>query len=467
MTRKTLPVALLLGAAAVVALMALLRSRPEEKPPEFVPPLLRVMRAEPAPYQFVVHANGTVAPRSESDLVPQVSGEVVWVSPALVVGGFFDRGEALVRIDRADHEAALESANAGMARAASELRRARKERGRQRRLANRSVASESRIDDAENAFRVADASLRDARASLGRAERDLDRTELRAPYEGRVRSERVDLGQFVARGSSVASLYAVDYVEVRLPLPDRELAYLELQLLRPARAAVPDSATSAESVELVEPVGSTEAVETEEAINALGGLRSAQSQPQSRETAEGPAVRLRAEFAGAQHVWDGTIVRTEGELDPKSRMVNVVARIADPYAADGTGRPPLAVGLFVEAEILGRRVEHATLLPRIAMREGGRVYVIDDENRLRMREVELLRSERDNVVIGAGLVAGERVCISPLGAAIDGMRVRVVGDAVHATEVADRADRPSRADSADTAEVADSIDSADRAEALP
>ncbi|MEE9608742.1 MAG: efflux RND transporter periplasmic adaptor subunit [Myxococcota bacterium] len=377
-------------AAGVLGVAALVATRPrvEPRPPQASAPLVRVMRVEPQAVQYVVHANGTVVPRTESDLVPQVSGEVVWVSPSLASGGFFEAGEPLLRIDPADYAADLEGARAVLARAQSEFARARKERGRQRELAERSVASESRIDDAENAFRVAEATLREAKSRLERAQRDLERAELRAPYDGRVREESVDVGQFVTRGTPIARLYAVDTAEVRLPIPDRELLYLDLPLSYRAGRA------------------------TQQA---------------------GPRVLLRAEFAGREHSWNGRIVRTEGEIDTKSRMVHVVASVEDPYgrhaAADG---PPLAVGLFVAAEIVGRRVEGVYVLPRAALREspeGVRVLVVDAEDRLRFRDVEVLRAERERVVIGSGLEPGERVCVSPLGAVLDGMAVRVMAEA--------------------------------------
>jgi len=286
-----------------------------------------------------------------------------------------------VRIDTADYEVELESARATLARAESEHARARKERDRQRQLAERSVTSESRIDDAINALHVAEAGEREARARLARAQRDLDRTEIGAPYDGRVRHEGVDVGQFVTRGTPIAKIYAVDYAEVRLPVPDRQLAYLNLSLNPEADG----------------------------------------------EAFVGPLVELRAEFAGREHTWNGQIVRTEGEIDPKSRMVNVVARVEDPYGRGGSHQStPLAVGLFVDAEIQGREVEGVFVLPRAALQDDDQVLVVDDSMRLRFRPVEVLRAQRGEVVIGAGLTEGDRVCVSPLQAAVDGMQVRVL-----------------------------------------
>lgn len=432
---KMLPFLLLGGAALVVVILALVARSPEERERQDAAPLIRVVVAEPTPYRFSVKAFGSVSPRTESDLIPQVSGEILWISPSLAAGGFFESGEVLARVDSADYRVDRETARAVVARAESEFGRANKERDRQRRLKDRSVASESRIDDAENAFRVAEASLLEARARLERATRDLARTELKAPYRGRVRSKQVDVGQFVTRGSAIATLYAVDFAEIRLPVPDRELAFLDVPLV-PRLLAQDPGVTS----------------------------------DPGNETVAGSPVALTAEFAGRLHHWNGTLIRTEGELDPRTRMVHLVARVQDPYglsegraegsseelAHDTTGADPsnalpepslpdpsmnevegiptspkfertapLAVGLFVEAEIEGHAIERAFVIPRDALREGERVYIVDSEGHIQFRDVEVLRTERENVIVGTGLETGERICITPLEAAINGMRVRV------------------------------------------
>jgi RND family efflux transporter MFP subunit len=358
--------------------------RAEPRPTEDAAPLVRVMEVALEDVQLEVATQGTVAPRTESDLVPEVSGPVVWASPSLVSGGFFDAGEPLLRIDPRDYEVTLERARANVARARSEHKRAKKELERSRGLAERNFASDAQLDNAVNAESVTAAVLRESRAALAQAERDLERTEIHAPYTGRVREERIAVGQFVNRGAAIARLYAVDYAEVRLPIADEELAYLDLPLF----------------------------------------------QRDGIETQEGPEVRLHARFAGSEHTWTGRIVRTEGEIDPRSRMVHVVARIRDPYSSDGArARAPLAVGLFVEAEIIGNVVEGVAVLPRAALRGSDQVWIVDSESRLRFRTVEPLRSTRSQVVIRAGLSPGERVCISPLETVVDGMRVRVVEEA--------------------------------------
>jgi RND family efflux transporter MFP subunit len=380
-------VILVLGFAAMRVLVAF-RPSAEPQTPQAVAPLVRVVVARPSDVEVRVRTQGTVVPRTESDLIPQVAGEVVWVSPSLVSGGFFEKGEALVRLDRGDYAVELRSAEASVARAESEFQRAATELERQRRLKERGVTSQTRIDDAENAYAVAEATLREARARRERARRDLSRTELRAPFQGRVRAEDVDAGQFVNRGTPIATLYAVDVAEVRMPLPDRELRWLDL------------------------PLGYAAPVE------------------------DGPEVILRAEFAGEPQEWRGRVVRTEGEIDARSRMIHVVAQVDDPYGHDDpeARRVPLAVGLFVEGEIEGRTLHGAFELPRAALHadragEGDRVHVVDAEGRLRVRPVEVLHIERETVVIGEGLAPGDRVSISALEAVVDGMPVRIADDA--------------------------------------
>jgi RND family efflux transporter MFP subunit len=378
MNRKVVtPLLIVLGGVGFAALLLATGPKVEPRARSVVEPLVRVLAVEPSDIQLRVSTHGTVVPRTESELIPEVSGRVVWMSPAMVSGGFFAQGQTLLRIDPLDYEVALEEARAGLARSESELAAASKEQVRQLDLSRRQVASDRRRDDAVNRFGVAEASLREANARLTRATRDLARTRIVAPYAGRVRTEQVDVGQFVNRGAALATIYAVDFAEVRLPVPDEELAFLDLPMQNnPAQAS--------------------------------------------------PAVViLRARFAGSEHTWRGEIARTEGELDPKTRMVNVVARVADPYAQT-EGRPPLAVGLFVEAEILGPQAEDVVVLPRSALRGEGRVLLVDSEDHLRFRDVEVLRIARDEVYISGGLEPGERVCISPLESASDGMGVRVV-----------------------------------------
>jgi RND family efflux transporter MFP subunit len=296
----------------------------------------------------------------------------------MVTGGFFDVGEVLFEVDPSDYKIALELASAALAKAASEVNFAQKDYDRQLDLKQRQSASQALEDEALKRLQFAKAGYREAAARLEGAQRDLTRTRVVAPYQGRVRSEKIDVGQYVSKGVAVAKLYATDYAEVRLPIQDQELAYLDVTLSEQGIA------------------------ETER-----------------------PKVSLSANFAGEMQRWEGEIVRTEGEIDAVTRMVNLVARIKAPYQTRAGGTP-LAVGLFVEAEILGRRLPGVVKLPRTALRGDSSVFLIDAEQRLRLVSVNVVRREGDWVLIGDGLSDGDRVCLSAMDDAVEGMQVRIV-----------------------------------------
>ncbi len=390
MNRAKIILPIIVIALGVLGAVGMIAARPkvETRAPEVQPPLIRVTTATATDLQFRVAAQGSVAPRTESNVVPEVSGRVEWVSPSLAPGGFFEAGDPLLRIERRDAQVALRQARASKARATSEVKLAHANLTRSRDLATQGVVSSAELDLAQNNASVAEAMLMEAEAQIERATTDLDRTEIRAPYVGRVREKMVDVGQFVTRGAAVAKIYAVDFAEVRLPIPDDQLAYVDLPLHY--RGESNDSTS--------------------------------------------PRVVMRARVAGAEYEWEGSIVRTEGEIDARSRMIHAVAQVANPYArSPGTTRPPFAVGLFVEAEIFGRVAHDVVVLPRSALRADNRLLVVDENSRLRFRNVEVIRAERDSVVVSGGIRPGERVAISPLEAAIEGMQVRVAAPPAEGT----------------------------------
>ncbi len=334
-----------------------------------------MIAADPQPVVLKVSSQGTVMPSTESDLIPEVSGKVVWMSPSLVAGGYFNQGDVLLRLEDKDYRAGVDRASAGITRTSAEYEHARFEYQRLKSLEERQLVSRSQMENALRAYRVAEAAVRDARSALEQARRDLARTEIAAPFSGLVRSEQVDIGQFIGRGAPIAKIYASNDVEVRLPIADRQLAYLSV------------------------PIGHR------------GEL------PLDLQ----PHVTLRAEYAGQMLTWHGRVVRAEAEIDIKSRMVHVVARV------DNDAQPtPLSVGLFVDAEIEGRLAENVVVLPRNALREGDRVLIVDTEDKLHFRNVTPLRLWGDQVLIQDGIEAGERVCISPVQTAIEGMPVAPV-----------------------------------------
>ncbi len=351
--------------------------QPDQVEREEVATAIRVLTVGKQAIRLEVLSQGTVLPRIQSELIPEVTGRVKWMSSKLVAGGYFEKDEILLSIDDRDYRSAVGRSQASVTRAKAEDEHARFELKRMQELVKNELTSQASLENALRSQRIAEAALLEARIALEQAQRDLWRTDIRAPYEGLVRSEQVDLGQFVSRGQPVASIYASDSVEVRLPVADNQLAYLDLPL----------------------------------------GYRGELSAEIS------PLVILSTTYGGRGYEWRGKLVRTEAEIDSKSRMVKAVVRVNNQNDGD---QPPLPIGLFVSASIKGRSVDNIVSLPRAALRNQNQVLVIDADNRLRYRPVDVMRFEKDNVIISAGLENGEIVNISPIQTVIDGMRVKPI-----------------------------------------
>ena len=249
-------------------------------------------------------------------------------------------------------------------------------------LVKKKLTSQSSLENVLRNHRITEASLQDATIALEQAQRDLWRTEIRAPYDGLVRTERVDLGQYLSRGQSIASIYAGDSAEVRLPVADRQLAYLDLPL----------------------------------------GHRGELSDDLA------PEVVLSTDYGGHHYEWIGKLVRTEAEIDSRSRMVTAVVRVTN---NEDPEQPDLPVGLFVNASIKGRAVDGVVTLPRAALRNQSQVLIVDRDNRLHYRAVDVMRFENDNVLISGGLESGDIVNVSPLQTVVEGMRVNAIRQATN------------------------------------
>jgi RND family efflux transporter MFP subunit len=374
---RTFVIPLIIVVVFIFGAMTLMATAPVLEPAAQtpIPTTVRIREVQAESVQLKVHSQGSVMPSTESQLIPEVSGRITWMSPKLVAGGFFEKGELLAQVDKSDYQNMKDRAKANLVRAEAEQQHASFEYQRLKSLEERQLAARSQMENSLRALRVAEATLQDAKVSFEQAQQDIARTELRSPFTGLVRSENVDIGQFVSRGSPIATLYASDLVEVRLPIADRQLAFLNLPPM-------------------------------------MRGELPAEMQPD---------VILRTEYAGQQLTWKGKIVRTEAEIDMSSRMVQLVARVP----SDGA-QQPLAVGLFVNAEIQGLSAEDIFVLPRSALRNNNQVLVVDAEDKLRFRAIEPLRLYQDNVLVQSGLSNGDRVCLSPIQTAIEGMTVNPI-----------------------------------------
>ncbi|MFC1554466.1 efflux RND transporter periplasmic adaptor subunit [candidate division KSB1 bacterium] len=379
-----LPVMVIIFSAVIAVIIINMRPDVETAPIEINPILINVHTVQKQSIEIIVGTQGNVTPRTETSLVAQVAGQVTTVSSDFVNGGFFEKGDVLVNIDDSDYDLAVIQANYQVAQAELRLKIEEQEgkvaRQEWQLLNNGEIpALVARIPQ----LNEAKASLESAKAGKAQAQLNLERTRIRAPYTGRVRQKSVDVGQYINPGMSVGIVYAVDFAEIRLPLPDEELAFIDMSL----------------------------------------NFRGKQTD------FKGPRVILRAQFAGREHAWEGYISRIEGEIDTRSRMIYVVARVEDPYGRiSQEDKPPLTVGMFVNAEIVGKEFENIAVIPRSIIRENSQVLVVDDQDRLWFRDISILRLETDKAYIDSGLQEGERICTTPILAVIDGMPVTVIED---------------------------------------
>lgn len=376
-----LPVVVLLMAAVASWMVFALRTQPAAQSSTAVIPEVNVLRVQPQTLRLNVQSQGVVTPREEIDLVSEVAGKVVQMHPALVAGGFFKANDLLLTIDPRDYDYAITSAQAKIAEAKRVLisEQAQVEQARHEWQAlGEGEASELVLRKPQLA--EAQAKLLAAQADLAKAQLNRSRCELRAPFTGRVLSKQAGVGQFIAVGEVVARIYASDVVEIRLPISTEQLGFLNLPLVL--------------------------------------------SPPDAR---QGAKVSVTADLGGHSYQWLGHIVRSEAAVSEDSGQWYWVAQVLNPVLPVAQ-RPPLLKGLFVHAEIEGTESTHVYRLPRNAVSSMQTVKLVNAEQKLEIRTVQILRSDSEAVIVESGLNPGERVVVSELPMAINGTAVKVLND---------------------------------------
>ncbi len=327
-----------------------------------------------------VQTQGEVRPKTEIDLIPQVSGRVVAISESFAEGAEFGPGETLIKIDDANYKLAVIRAQAQVAAAKVAV---------QRELANAKIKEDHWLDKRTSGEPTAyalnkpqvlevEAKLLAAEADLKEAKLNVARTEINVPFLGRVREKNIGIGQYVTAGTRLGRVFSTDTVEIRLPLTDTQMAELNL------------------------PMGFMA-----DAFNA-------------------PVVQFKAHIGNHEHFWTGRIVRTHASVDSQTRLIYAIAEVEDPYGLGSDSGAPIAVGMFVHAEIASVNSQAALVLPRLALRNANKVYVINDENRLEIRTVEVISTSKETVLVSTGVEVGDKVVTSTIPAAVDGMEVRAI-----------------------------------------
>lgn len=365
---------LIIISISIIIFVLMIRLRPEAKfeEPKIIPQLVETMVAYPSEVRAKISSQGTIRPEHEIFVTSELSGKVTWVSKNFLDGAGFQIGDTLMKIEKRDYELALISTESSLFQARLALEREEAE-------ANLASIEWKRVGEGDaSSLTLREPQLAQARAVLAAAEaayeqskRNLERTSIIAPFDGRVRKKMVDLGTNLIPGSRLADIYATASFEVRLPIADKDIPFL----------GIPLDGTSIDA-------------------------------------ANRPEVRLSTSYGGDELTTKGFIVRSESEIDPKTRMISAIATIPISNANSG-----FKVGMFVNAEINGLSYPGITVVPRSAVKDN-MIWVVIDE-KLRRKSVEVIRFEKDFAFISDGLNKNDRILITRLSSYVDGMPVRL------------------------------------------
>ncbi len=377
MKEKLKPVAIVALFVFVAVAMTALRPAPVKISTPENAIAVKTQKVQATQVSLAVESQGSVLPRTRTSLISEVSGAVLEVSPQFIVGGRFEQGDTLLRLDPTDYEVALQRAEARLISVNAQLtfEQARATQAKKEWAMTGRPASEAPILALREPYLAeARANVLQAEAEFKQAQQKLRRTTIRAPYTGIVSAKSVDVGQYVTVGTPLGNTFAIDFVEVRLPLTDKDLSMME----------------------------------------DIGFF--------SASTA--PTVMLSATVGGVQVQWSGALVRSEGVVNELNRSRYVVVQVQDPYGVGSSlSSPPLLVGTFVRAVLAGKKLNNVFKVPRHAMLEGNKVALVDTQSRLRLTPVESSFGNDEFYFVSAGVKEGDELIVSALGIPIDGMKV--------------------------------------------
>ena len=383
MRDQLLAIGVVAAALFVAVMMNLLAPGADKSPEPEAAIAVKTMLVKSADLAVRVESQGVAKARTKTSLVSEVSGAVLRVSDNFVVGGTFQAGDMLMALDPTDYEVALQRAEARLmsVKAAMEFERARSVQAAKEWAMTGRPQSEAPLLALRRPYLLeAEANLLQAQSEVRQAKIKLEKTVIKAPYAGMVANKLADVGQFVTAGTRVGEAFAIDYVEVRLPLTERDLSM-------------------------------------------MGSLLS--------QNLTDKTVLLSGAVDGINTSWQATIVRSEGVVSELNRAQYLVARLADPYGLkvdQGNKSVPLRVGTFVKASIEGKVLKDVFQIPRSALLEGSRVGLIDSEQLLKIVPVTVAHADDQYYYLSDGLTAGMEIVISALGTPIEGLKLRVRND---------------------------------------
>lgn len=383
--RQLLPV-LVIGLGLLIAFV-IYNNKPAAKRRPSHPKTLTVetVKLEQQNFPVLIHTQGIVEPRTSTTLIPRVSGEIIKVSKDFRPGGFFEKGDVLLTIDSTDYELDIKSAQAAVSEAVfnfkEEQAQADQAADNWKRLGRTETPSDLVLHKPQLAR--AKANVDSKKAQLQRVKLDLKRTRIKAPYAGRILEQFVDRGQFISPGNPLAKVFAIDYVEVRLPITEKQRGMIDLP-------------------------------------RAYRG--------ESNKPYEGPEASIYATIGSKKYIWKGRVVRTEGSVDRETRQVFVIVQVDNPYKRHKDNRPPLEIGQFVKADIQGQRLDNIYAIPRTAVQGNNMIMIVDKEKRLQRKTIDILWETKDNLLVKDGLAEDELLCITYVPFAANNVKVNLSSD---------------------------------------
>jgi len=375
-------ISLLVIIITAIAAYFLAKSRPpvEVKAKAETIPEIKVVELTSQSINIPVYTQGLLEPRTKVRLVAEVNGRILTASQKWMNGGFVRKGEELLGVEDFYYQNQLARAKANLAQAESALKQeqgvayvVKQDWEKRNTGANSDLAKELGLREPQ--MRAIEASLEAAKADEISAAELLRKTKVIAPFDGVIANKVVDAGQSLSAGTVLADLLAIDVAEIKVPLTEVQQSYLNLP-----------------------------------ALSNNSNIRA--------------EINYRSEDKSNR--WQGKLVRTEGVLDPVTKVLNAVVQIQDPYGLKKSTKTPLRLGSFVEVKLEGKKIDNIFILPRRLLYTGNVVWLINAENKMESRQVKILPIRDANVYIYEGLKVGEKLIASGTFGLLDGKLVKPV-----------------------------------------
>ena len=384
MKQLILIIALIAGAVALGSYLIKTKPEPRKRVRQPTIPVVEITTPQLQTYIQRISSSGSVETNQSTNIISEVSGKVTSIDRVFQEGNYFKKGQQLLTVDNTNYKNAIIIAGAEISQRELEIKT-------EQNLADLAVREARILGNNRTLGEMASrrpqitaalASLEASRVRLQQARDDLSKTRIKTPYQGRVMSRAVNIGQYITPGTQLGQVYSTDYVEVRLPLSLTEYEQLNL----------PESYSN-----------------------------------QKVDTSKLPEVSFSANFGVTKYTWKGRVSRVSASMDARTRQISVIARIDDPFKKSSTGAPPVKIGQFLEAEIIGSKLGNVYIIPASATRQN-REVMLYDEGSVRILPITVLATENDKLIVHADSIPpNSKLIITPMPSAKSGMTVRIAG----------------------------------------